>query len=420
MQQLLEKDSKANFKAFLWHAVFLALATNFMDVDTIIPAMVLKAGGNAIHLGLLTAIMLGGSKIFQLLFASFISNNSRKKGFLLGGINLRVVSLLGIAFLFFNLDQVDQGWTLIFIFFWITLFSVSGAFATVSYADLLGKSIFKDKRKRFFTLQQAIVSVGILLSAFLVREMLKWLEYPINYGTLFLIAGTLLFLASFGFWAIREIPSRINQKRNFLQFMKLIPSEIKQNANLKYYLIIINSLGLGLTILPFFIMQAKQNYQLTDELIGNFLVFRISGMVATSLLMYWFSRRREYKSVLTISLSIMAILPVLSLILIDYVLIYQTLFILAGVFVSTYKISINGVLIEISNEENRAMYSGIAGAGNILTTIFPLVAGFLIASVGFTAVFITVSILIASSLFFVRKLDCTTAEADDELMKNNS
>jgi len=62
--ELTDKNSKRNFKAFIWHSTFLALASNFMDVDTIIPSMLIKAGGTSIHLGLLTAIMLGGSSLF--------------------------------------------------------------------------------------------------------------------------------------------------------------------------------------------------------------------------------------------------------------------------------------------------------------------------------------------------------------------
>lgn len=58
---LPKKISTHNFWSFLWHAGFLALAKNFMDVDTIIPAMLVEAGGGALHIGIMTAIMLGGS-----------------------------------------------------------------------------------------------------------------------------------------------------------------------------------------------------------------------------------------------------------------------------------------------------------------------------------------------------------------------
>ncbi len=72
-------NSKNNFYAFLWHAIFLALCQKFMDIDTIIPAMLIDAGGNAIHVGFLTAILVGGGKLAQLAFVPFLSNKLYKK-----------------------------------------------------------------------------------------------------------------------------------------------------------------------------------------------------------------------------------------------------------------------------------------------------------------------------------------------------
>ena len=62
--------------------------------------------------------------------------------------------------------------------------------------------------------------------------------------------------------------------------------------------------------------------------------------------------------------------------------------------------------MQISTNENRALYTGIAGAGNLLTVLFPLVAGFLIKEFDYIAVFSSVSILIFVSYFFVNRLDC--------------
>ena len=99
--KLTPNISKRNFKSLLWHAGFLALAQVFMDVDTIVPAMLVDAGGNAVQIGILTAIMLGGSSFTQLVYAPFISNYHFKKKFLLLGINSRIFSLLGLGIILF-------------------------------------------------------------------------------------------------------------------------------------------------------------------------------------------------------------------------------------------------------------------------------------------------------------------------------
>jgi len=404
--QISTKRSKINFKSFLWHAVFLALASNFMDVDTIIPSMLLKAGGNSVHLGFLTAIMLGGSGVFQLIFAPILSKNSLKLKYLLLGINLRIVSLLLMSAMFFFSHSLTGDTIILLIFILISIFSFSGSYANVSYIDILGKSVKEESRKHFFSIKEIITGVGILMSAIVVREFIKRFEYPDNYSLLFLVAGILLLIASLGFWNLREIRTINPVKKNLIDFFKLIPKEIKKNRNLKYYLLIINTLGLGIGFMPFLILLAKENFDLSYKLIGNFLLFRIIGTLLVSTIFYKLSSKIGYKLLLIIAIIIGSTIPIFALTLSDNQYFYQYIFILSGIFVSIFKISNNGILLEISTNENRTMYAGISGAGKIFSTIFPLIAGVLIFYIGYNFVFIIVTVIILLSYFFVKRLDC--------------
>jgi len=133
--------SRHNFYSFLIHGIFLALAQNFMDIDTIIPS----SGGSSLHIGFLTAIMLGGSSFTQLFFAPYLQNKGFKKRYLLLGINSRIASLAGLSLLFFFFMSFTGDVCIVFIFVLITVFSFSGAFANISYTDILGKVIFFSK-----------------------------------------------------------------------------------------------------------------------------------------------------------------------------------------------------------------------------------------------------------------------------------
>ncbi len=401
-----EKRSKINFYSFLWHAVFLALASNFMDVDTIIPSMLIKAGGNSIHLGILTAIMLGGASLFQLIFAPFISSSKLKKKHLLTGINMRIASLFFMALMFYFSAGLPSYAIIYLIFLLITIFSLSGSYANVAYIDIIGKSIKPESRKKFFSVKEIITSSGVFISAWIVRSLIKKYEYPVNYSVLFFIAAILLFIASLGFWNLKEIKSVKAEKRSFLDFFKLIPSEIRKNKNLKYYLIIINTAGLGVGFSPFLILLAKESSSLSYNFIGNILLFKVTGMILAGSLFYKFSKRFSYKSILTFDIILGASIPVLALLLRHQPEYYQFIFILSGIFISLIKISNSGILLEISTNENRTIYAGIAGAGKIFSTAFPLISGVLIYYIGFTAVFLIVSSVIAGSYFAVRKLNC--------------
>ncbi len=404
--ELSKHNSRSNVQSFLWHAAFLALAANFMDVNTIIPSMLIKAGGTAFHLGLLTAIMLGGTRIFQLIFASGLSSEVHKKRHLLWAIEIRVISLIAMAVVFYYSPSISGNIIIFVIFVLMTIFSLSGSYAGIPYNDIFGKSVLQTSRKRFYSLKQIINSIGVFLSAILVRDLIKRFGYPGNYALLFMCAGILLFIASLGFWNIKEIPSKVDHRRSLLDFLRHIPSEIRKNPNLKNYLFIINSLGLGVSILPFLILYAKENFGLSFSLIGNLLLYRTIGMLFASILFYKIAPKTNYKKLMIFSLILGASLPVIALFLSNNQFLYQLLFILSGVFLALYRISDNGVLLEISTNENRVLYTGISGAGSLLTAIFPLLAGFLISKLGYIAVFSSVSILIILSFFFVNKLNC--------------
>jgi len=310
------------------------------------------------------------------------------------------------AFLFLKSASLSGDLTILLIFLFISIFSLSGSFAGVSYTDILGKAVKEKKRLKFFSTRQVINSIGIFSSALIVRKLIRYYEYPINYSVLFLCAGILLLIATLGFWMIKEPPSMVKAKKGLIEFFKLIPSEIKKNVNLKYYLLIINSLGLGLSLLPFVILYAKVNFGLSYNLIGNFLFFRTVGMLIAGLLLFKYSKRIKYKTLLKISLILGMLPPLLSLIFSNTQTIYQLIFIVSGIFAASYSISVSGVLLEISTNENRAVYAGISGAGNILTTLFPLFAGVLIELLGYHIVFISVAFVVLSSYLFVMKLQC--------------
>lgn len=400
-----------NFAALLWHAVFLALATNFMDVDTIIPAMLIKAGGTEIHLGFMTAIMLGGSRFSQLVFAGFLSHRPWKKKFLLWGINLRVMALFALSLLFFHSEHLVDGLLILLIFVFISQFSFSGGFANISYVDIVGKSLHGTARKAFISAKQIVYSIGVFLSAVAARQLLVSMEFPDNYAVLFSLASALLLSGSLGFWRLHEAPTRGQPRYSLLKFLALIPSAVRSDRNLKYYLLLVNSLGVGLSLLPFIIYLAEESFGLSGSVIGNFLLFKTLGMLSAGFVLLRLSRRFRYRVLLLVSLILAAAIPVAALILRHSPSTYSLIFIFSGIFMATYKTAMEGILLEISNDDNRATYAGISGAGNILTTIFPLTAGFLIVAVGYIPVFVGVSLLVLASAVFVGKLDNPQAPA---------
>ncbi len=403
--ELTQNISKRNFYSLLWHAGFLAFARNFIDVDTVIPAMLVDAGGTAVHVGILTAIMLGGSSFTQLIFAPFISNYSYKKGFLLLGINSRIIALLLMGMMLYYSARLQGNYQIMLIFLLITAFSLGGAFANISYTDILGKSLLANVRKPFFSIRQVLTGVILLSSVFVARYVLSSAGYPVNYAYMFFIGFGALTVASLGFWSLKEVvPSKMKVKSP-AHFFQLVKHELKHNKRLVYFLGFINTQGIGVGFLPFIILYAKQNFDLQSVQTGNFLLFKVIGSVVTGLLLFALKGKFRYRNLLYLNTLLSILLVTLILVLPDFPPFFLMFFI-GGIIFATYSITMNGVLLEVSETGNRALYTGITGAGNILPALFPLVGGWVITRFGFASFFVLFIIVILSSLYFIYNLKC--------------
>ncbi|MEN8249587.1 MAG: MFS transporter [Bacteroidota bacterium] len=404
--QLTKSTSKRNYYAFLWHAVFLALAQNFMDVDTIVPSMIVDAGGGSFHIGLLTAIMLGGSSFMQIVFSPYLNNKQEKRSYLLGGIILRVAALLGLGLLLYMFSrQGSFGLALTMIFILITIFSLGGAFAAISYTDIIGKSMLEDKRKAFFSLRQALMSVGVFVSALLAAKMLNSYNYPMNYSALFLTAGVSLAIATLGFWMLREVRTNVVKIKSIKAYFKTLRIEINKNPRLRGYLLLVNTLGISLTLLPFLMLYSKQNFDAGNEQVGQYLIFKVSAGVIAGLLVFYFAKKVRYKYMLYFIATLALIVPV-HLLMLGSQVSFPFYFFAGGLIYTFYKVAMEGIILEVSTNENRAIYAGLSGAGHIVPALFPIFGGWIIHSLGFTSFFIVFLGIIFLSTLFIWKLDC--------------
>lgn len=401
--------SKRNYYAFVWHATLLAFTTTFTEINTVLPGLIVRSGGGHLHVGVLTAIMVGAPMLSQLLFAGLLTPKPRKKPYLLAGIYLRVSALLGVAWTLGGLNKVDPTVTIVLVYGWMLLFATSGAFAGVSYTDILGKSISGDARKRFLIIRQTLSGLGVLVSALITREILKRMDYPQNYELLFTVAAIALFVAAIGFIAIKERPVRSGfEGSSPLAILKFIPSYLREDTNLRNFIIMNNLTGFATTLVPFYVLMARDAFKLELGDIGNFLLVQILGMILSNFIWSRIVKKHAFKGVLFSWIALGSALPLLALALsnVGGENLFLLVFFLSGSAMSAQKIAQDGVLLEISENDNRALYSGINGAFSLTIALFPLISGMVIAWLGYAPVFILGSLAMMTSVYFVQQLNC--------------
>lgn len=403
---MLDKNSFA----FIWHAFWLALAETFTDKNSVLPGLILLAGGTQTDIGTLTTIMIGVPLIAQILFATVLLKKQFKKKYLLFGIYLRVIAFLGVALSIIFLNEFSPRLFILIIFLWMALFSISGAYAGISYNDLLGKSIEGKHRKKFFVVKQFVSSIGILISAFVLKELLNNYSYPDNYKYAFTLAGILLFIGTLGYYFVKENPTKLTGVViSFKDILKSIPSHLKENKNLKYLIIISNLIGLTITITPFYIAYAKKIFVFNNNMISTFVLYQIIGMIISNLLWHKLLRKINYKGMIKVSVLLYSTIPFTAMFLsnLDSVKIFSLIFILVGSAISANKIAIDGAFIEISNDSNRVLYTGIFGSLNIISVIFPLIISYFITKFSYSTVFIIFPLLTLTAYYFAAKMNCS-------------
>lgn len=395
-----------NYIYFWWHAFFLAIAIVFTEINTVIPSLILKAGGNEIILGFLTSILVGFPFITKFFFAFFLHSRKRKKPFLLIGIYVRTISLFSIGFITGYAKDINDALMITIIFVLMGFFSVGGAFAGISYVDVLGKTVLESKRRLTMSVKQFINAISTLIFGFAARYVVSGFEYPQNYSYMFLIAGTSLLIASLGFLKLKEdkIEKEI-EKIKIKNMLKIIKNINKKDKNLFFYIIFLNLSAFSQTTIPFYIAYAKNGFGLTGQEVGNYMIFQVIGMIIATPIWYFISNKGSFKRIIKNCLVLASITPLYALLSMNFgINFYIFTFLLTGFSLSARKIAVEGLLIEISQNDNRALYSGISGAFSIVSALFPILSGILISFLGYNFIFILVSVLVFSALIPLSKI----------------
>ena len=395
--------------AFYWHAFFLAVTTSFTEVNTVMPALILEAGGTEVAVGVLTAIMLGLPLITQLVFAGFLHTRERKKPFLLLAINLRVLALAAAAV---GIALYGTGTMIIpIVFAAMTVFALSGAFAGVSYTDLVGNLVRTANRRAFFVRRQVITTLGLLASAIATRFLLGAAAFPDGYVLLFAMAAAFLFVATGGFWALREPPlpeDAVRPTGGVMAAIRQAPSMFRTDPNLRSLIVVANLVALGFTSIPLVTALAHRSYELDSATVGTFVLIQIGGMLAANVVWNRLVRRGGFRLVLQVELVLIAALFPLALLVaaVAPLWTYALLYLVTGAVITAQKIAIEGALVQISPDGKRALYAGVFGAANLGAAFMPLLTGVLVGVLGFPAVFLGAAAVALLALRPVRTLAC--------------
>lgn len=399
---------KSVYTIFLWHGFFLAITKSMLDLNTIFPALVSQLTHSKIIFGLLYSIMLGVPFIFNIFLGHWLHSVRRKKKFLLLGIYLRSLAFFGMAVFIYLFASKSPVLVIVSLFFWIFLFSFSGGFAGLSYGDIIGKLVPKGNRGKLYATKQFIAGFAGLLGGGLVVKVfsLESLHFPHNYAITLLIGFAGLVIASTAFWFIREPLSNQSQESrdSFRQFLRRVPSIIQKDNSFFWFLIVENMASFSLMMLPFYMVYAKDTFQVGAEYVGKYLLWQIAGTILSNVYWGFISQRKNSDHVVRQCVAIGGLIPILALLLQplgpDY---FGIVFLFIGFVISGRRVGFEPYLLDLAPEDQRTIYLGINGTLNFSVVLLPILGGIFIQFLGYQVTFIMTTVIMLLASFLTRK-----------------
>ncbi|MBN1333408.1 MAG: MFS transporter, partial [Synergistales bacterium] len=229
------------------------------------------------------------------------------------------------------------------------------------------------------------------------------LEFPSSYALLLFIGFLGLVIASLAFWSIKEPPSSVQGRREPIAIiLRSIPELLRKNQDFRRFVIVENLSGFGLMILPFYMLFAKESFNLESIFVGRYLVAQTLGMLLSNILWGIISRRWGSREVVRTCVLIGAVTPILALVLSRFSAKgFYVIFFLVGSMYSGRLVGFEPYLLDIVPDEGRPLYLGIRGTLDILIALLPPIGGLLIDLVGFKPLFLIVTIVLIIAFFLL-------------------
>lgn len=402
----MNKQLKKSYGIFIWHGFFLTLTMSMIDFNTVFPSLISTLVDSKIIFGLLYSIMLGAPKLFNIVFSHYMNSYDYRKKFLLGGIYLRAFSFLGMASFTYFFGKDNPELVIISFFFWVFIFSISGGFAGMSYSDIVGKTVEKDNRGKLYASKQFAASLAAFLGGMVVQNIFAGdsFSFPINYTLTLFIGFSGLIIASIAFWFIEEPPS-VNKDEDILslkEYIKKVPSILKADKNFIQYIMVENMASFSRMLLPFYIVYARETFNIGTDYIGKYLLYQIAGTVLSNLLWGYISDRFNSKTVVRICILGGGTVPLIALALTPAgPEVFVIIFFLIGFLKSGRKVGFEPYLLNIAPDDRRTVYLGIRGTLNFMVVLLPLLGGVFIDYLGYIFTFVLVSVVMYIAYFLL-------------------
>jgi len=392
----------------LIHGIFFIGGQAFSNPDTIIPVFLNHFTDSKTLIGLSSTLLgsLGGigSVLPQLFVARKLENKSHKKPLLKFAITIRALSWGFLALTTYLFAYKSAYLTILFLFFFLILFTFMGGIAAVSFYDIWGKSLPSHLRGRFFGHRQlwgGVLAIGSGLIAKIVLGSSK-IAFPINFVLLFSFTFILVSVSYIALGSVKEPVEKVYEKQlSFKDFLRKAFTLIREDNNYRRFIVVQILVGGAALALPFYVLYARGVQEIELETVGLFLSAQMLGSVLSNILWAHLSDFVGNKRVIQISTLAGLIVPVIALFARSQSKsLFILMFVLIGFFISGRLIGKTNYLLDTATSKDRPTYISLTATLTFPISLFSLLGGVIVQHISYQILF-TVTLIFMLSGFIL-------------------
>lgn len=389
-------DVPKNFSLNVLNGTASKLAEKIVSPNLTLAWILHFFGASSAIIGALVPIKDAGSLLPQLFVSGKIRAFAIRKYFWVVSALVQALAWMGAAAVIYFLEGDLVVYLIVAL---LAVFSMASGVASVSYKDVIAKTIPKETRGQMLSYRSTFGGLLGLAAGLILVFFIKGVADQDLYALLFLIASILWFIAAALFYFIQEEKGATEGGRNPFQELKQGIGILKQEANFRNFLITRGLLMAIPLLQPFYVILAKEVNDTSWSLLGYLIVANGLAQVLSSPIWGKIADKSSVTLIrISCSIAIVGLLYALSFVWFDWnetgFYAFLPVIFINGIAYSGARLSRKTYLVNYAPEDNRPTYISVA---NTTIGIFTLIA----ASFGLVAELFGLSVQLLFFMFML-------------------
>ncbi len=400
LNAVARRHLRRNFSLGVINGALFNLASSLLDPSLVLTWLASQLTSSNFLIGLVMPISQGGWFLPQLLISGYLQGRKRKLPLYVAMSAPRALCWALMALALFLIT--DKAVLLILFYTLLTVYSLGGGVAGLSFMDVVAKAIPSTRRGTFFGWRRFLGGILALGGSLVVRYVLdeRWgLAFPHNFGVLFFLAFLTMSgaMISFGLF-VEPVEPVLNQSVALLGQMRRALRLPRRDANYGCFLgarLLATAAGMAT---PFYIVYAKRVLGVSAGMVGVYLTCATLAGIASTLVWGQISDQRGNRGLIllanlvglatplaALSIPLLASRPLSLAAQAPHA--FAVVFVLSSIFQTGLVIGYHNYLLDIAPAEDRPLYIGLANTLTGLTMLVSAVGGLIVDLAGLVTLF---------------------------------